>query len=162
MYPESKITHAHKRRFPSDVPSHEADHAKSFKDLRGITRLENEPFCCWFTWCLGQSTNEICSSRHVLTVKGNHYKRDNVRITYQLQPLLQRKSNNYYIFCVCVRIPRYPACNSHASYFHLRPFPLYIICQHYLINGTIFGGKKGYWTWNVCFYFLYNFCLNHF
>jgi len=57
IYPESEITyiyiyiyiythtHTHTQRFPSDVASHEADHAKSFKDLRGITRLENEPFC---------------------------------------------------------------------------------------------------------------------
>ena len=52
IYPESEIKHTHthththtQRSVPSDVASHEADHAKSFKDLRGITRLENEPFC---------------------------------------------------------------------------------------------------------------------
>jgi hypothetical protein len=34
------------------------------------------------------------------------------------------------------------------------------IFWHYLINGTIFG--KSNWTQNVCFDFLYNFCLKHF
>ena len=31
----------------------------------------------------------------------------------------------------------------------------------FLINGTIFG-KESYRTQNVCFDFLYNFCLKHF
>jgi hypothetical protein len=39
------------------------------------------------------------------------------------------------------------------------PIPLYNIFPHYLINGTI---KKKYWTYNVCFEFLYNFCPKHF
>ena len=33
---------------------------------------------------------------------------------------------------------------------------------HYLTNGTIFEKKKNYWTQNVCFDFLYNFCLKNF
>jgi len=31
----------------------------------------------------------------------------------------------------------------------------------HVINGTVFGGKN-YGTRNVCFDFLYNFCLKHF
>jgi hypothetical protein len=36
-----------------------------------------------------------------------------------VQPLLQWKSNNYYIFWVCVCSLWYPACNSHAPYCRL-------------------------------------------
>ena len=34
-----------------------------------------------------------------------------------------------------------------------------VFFPHYLINGTIF--EKSYWIQNVCFDFLYNFCLKH-
>jgi hypothetical protein len=38
------------------------------------------------------------------------------------------------------------------------------IFLHYLINDTIFGGGEGgegsYWTWNVCFHFLYKVAWN--
>ena len=34
------------------------------------------------------------------------------------------------------------------------------IFRHYLINDTIFGKSCG--VQNVCFHFLYNFCLKHF
>jgi hypothetical protein len=37
------------------------------------------------------------------------------------------------------------------------PASLYSIFPQYLINGTIFGGKKSYRAQNVCFDFLYNF-----
>jgi len=40
------------------------------------------------------------------------------------------------------------------------PALLYNIFSHYLINGTIFGGKKGYRTQSVRFDFLCNFFLN--
>jgi hypothetical protein len=33
---------------------------------------------------------------------------------------------------------------------------------HYLITGTILEIRNGYWTWYVCFNFLYSFCLKHF
>ena len=36
---------------------------------------------------------------------------------------------------------RYPACNAHAPYCHLRPAPFYKIFPHYLINGTILEKK---------------------
>jgi hypothetical protein len=69
-------------------------------------------------------------------------------ITWQygtfMQPLLQRESNGYYIFWMCVCSLRYPACNAHAPYCHLRPVCFYNIFPNYLINGMIFG--KSYWT----------------
>ena len=46
--------------------------------------------------------------------------------------------------CVCVCSLRFPARNAHAPYCHLWPAPPYNIFPHYLINGTIFGGKKCY------------------
>jgi hypothetical protein len=54
-----------------------------------------------------------------------------------VQPLLQWKGNNYYIFWVCVCSPSYPACNAHAPYCHLWPGRIYHIFPHYFINGTI-------------------------
>ena len=45
-----------------------------------------------------------------------------------------------YSECVCSL--RYPACNAHAPYCRLWPAWLYNIFQQFLINGTIFGGKK--------------------
>ena len=55
-----------------------------------------------------------------------------------MQPLLQWKSNKFYIFWVCVCSRMYPACNAHAP-CHLRPAPLYSIFPNYLVNGTNFG-----------------------
>jgi len=69
-----------------------------------------------------------------------------------VQPLLQWKSNEYYIFCVCVCSHSYPACN--APYSHLCPLRLYSIFAHYLINGTIFEKNIYsiyYWSENVLF-----------
>ena len=54
-----------------------------------------------------------------------------------MQPLLQWKSKEYYIFLVYVCGLRYPACNVHAPYFHLWPAWLYDIFPHYVINGKI-------------------------
>jgi hypothetical protein len=59
-----------------------------------------------------------------------------------MQPLLQWKSNKYYIFWVRVCSLRYSARNAQAPYCHLWPAPLYKIFPHYPINGTIFGKKK--------------------
>ena len=46
--------------------------------------------------------------------------------------------------CVCVWIHSlsYPACNVHVVCCHLWPVQLYNILPHFLINGTILGGKK--------------------
>ena len=59
-----------------------------------------------------------------------------------MQPLLQRKNNNYYIFWLCVCRLRYLACNSHAPYCHLWSAQLYNVFLPCLINGKIFGGNK--------------------
>jgi len=50
-----------------------------------------------------------------------------------MQPLLQYKSNKYYLLWVCVFSLRYPACNEHAPYCHLWSVRLYSIFLHYLI-----------------------------
>jgi hypothetical protein len=52
-----------------------------------------------------------------------------------VQPLLQGKSNNYYIFWVCVYDLSFPACNAYAPF--LWPVRRYSIFPLYLINGTI-------------------------
>jgi hypothetical protein len=41
------------------------------------------------------------------------------------------------------------------------PRPTIYFFLHYLTNSMI-SEKKSYWTQNVCFDFLYNFCLKHF
>jgi hypothetical protein len=74
-----------------------------------------------------------------------------------MQPLLQWKSNKYYIFWVRICSLRYLACNAHAPYCYVWPPWLYSIFPHYLINGTI---KKKYILLKIkCFDFLYNFWL---
>jgi hypothetical protein len=55
-----------------------------------------------------------------------------------VQPLLQSKRNQDYIFWVCVCSVWNPACNAHAPYCHLWPVWLYYNFTHYLITGTIF------------------------
>ena len=59
-----------------------------------------------------------------------------------VKPLLQWKSNTYYILWVRVCSLRYPACNAHAPYCHLWPVWLYNIFPRYLTNGTIFGERN--------------------
>jgi hypothetical protein len=61
-----------------------------------------------------------------------------------MQPLLQWKSNKYYIFWKCFCSLQHPACKAHAPYYlycHLWPVCLYNIFPHYLINGKIFKKK---------------------
>jgi len=57
------------------------------------------------------------------------------------KPLLQWKSNKYYIFWVCVCRLWYPACNKHAPYCPLWPARLYNNFLQFLINGTTFDRK---------------------
>ena len=69
-----------------------------------------------------------------------------------MQPLLQWKSNKYYIFCVCVCMYyifcvcvcslRYPECNVCVPHCHLWLVQLYNIFSHCLINGMIFEKNK--------------------
>jgi hypothetical protein len=76
--------------------------------------------------------------------------------------LLHWKINTYYIFWVSVCSLTYTARNAHAPHCYLSPIPVYNIFPHYLMMGTIWGGGGIHWTQNVCFDFLYNFCLKHF
>jgi hypothetical protein len=57
-------------------------------------------------------------------------------------------------YCVYVCSVRYRACAC------MLGTQLYNIFPHYLIT-TRFSKKKSYWTQNVCFDFLYTFCLKH-
>jgi hypothetical protein len=70
----------------------------------------------------------------------------NVRVTSHwgasVQPLLQWKSNRYYVPWVCVCSLKYATCNAHAPYSDLWPALLYNIFPNYLVNGTIFDKKK--------------------
>ena len=79
-----------------------------------------------------------------------------------MQPLLDWKSNKYYIFWVCVCSLMYPACNAHAPYCQLWPVRLYNIFPHFLINGKISGKKRLLNIKKKCFDFLYNFCPKYF
>jgi hypothetical protein len=77
-----------------------------------------------------------------------------------VQPLVQWKSNKYYILRLCVCSLSYPACSAEAPYCHVAcPSPLYF--SHYLMNSTIFGEKKVI-EHKMCSDFLYNFYLKLF
>jgi len=67
-----------------------------------------------------------------------------------------------YSECLSVPLVVQPAMRMRRNIYHLWPVWVYHIFPHYFINGTIFGGKESYWTQNMCFDFLYNFCLKHF
>ena len=72
----------------------------------------------WF----GQKSISGIKPKH-FCYRRTHNKTGNVRKTWHwgafVQPLLHWKSNNYYIFWVCVYSLRYPACNAHAPYCHV-------------------------------------------
>jgi hypothetical protein len=55
--------------------------------------------------------------------------------------MLQWKTNEYYIFWVCVCSVSYPACYAYAPHCHLWPALLYNIFPHYHISGKIFEIK---------------------
>jgi len=73
--------------------------------------------------------------------------------------MLLRKSSKYYISWDCLCSLKHPACNAHApNCIVICGLPGCIIFfPHYLINGMIF--EKAIEN-KMCFYFLYNFCLN--
>jgi len=75
-----------------------------------------------------------------------------------VQPLLQRKSNKFYIFYKWVCSLRYTTHNAHAPHCNLWPARFFSIFPHYLIN-TIFENVT---EKEMCFDFLYNFCLKYF
>ena len=72
--------------------------------------------------------------------------------------LLQWKSNKYDIFWVYICSLSHPACNAHASYFHLWPARLCNIFPLHLINGMVFEKKS-----HLCALISYTtFCSKHF
>ena len=83
----------------------------------------------------GQCTNNITLRRVLAAI-----------VAVEKQRVLHKLS-------VCICSLRHTAYNAHAPYCHLWSAPLYNICPHCLINGTILG-KKSYGTQNVCFDFL--------
>lgn len=70
---------------------------------------------------LAQNNSLLCGIKTETREILSHNETRNVQIAYQrgafLQPLLQRKSNEYYSFWVCVRSLRCPACKAHAPYY---------------------------------------------
>ena len=80
---------------------------------------------------------------NIHTTRFSANKTGNIRITQHwsafVQPLMQWKSNKYYIFWVRVCSLMYPACNTHAPYCYLWPVWRYHIFPHFL---TIFEKKK--------------------
>ena len=74
-----------------------------------------------------------------------------------MQPLLQWKSNAFYLFWVYVCSLNNQACNAHAPYRHMWPFRLFKIFPHYLIKDIFL---KYYWSYNIYLDFLYQFVRN--
>jgi hypothetical protein len=60
------------------------------------------------------------------------------------QPTALQKSNNYYVFLVCICSRRYPACSALAPFCHLCPDALCNIFPLYLIKDKIFKKKTAY------------------
>jgi hypothetical protein len=123
---------------------------------------------CLSFWTLKTSIRKVWATRiteeHLLDLNVSSNNTGNVRINGILRHVwvtfVVVENTKYYIFWVCVCSRSYPGCNAHASFCHLWPVPPYNIFQHYLINGMIF--EKRYWTQNVCYDFIYSFCLKHF
>ena len=84
------------------------------------TALSNIPRRLAWDWTRASAVRGPLSSASVARSKTG------TRITF-VQPLLQWKGNKYFICWVCVCSLRYPACNAHAPYCHLRPARLYNI-----------------------------------
>jgi hypothetical protein len=83
------------------------------------------------TWYTQAPARQLLLSAPPLRLCIIYYKTGNVRRTWHrgafVQPLLWWKSDNYYIFWVCMCNLVYPTCNGHAPYCHLWPTRLYNI-----------------------------------
>ena len=87
--------------------------------------------------------------RDVVLILKSHKTGKIERLSMFVLPLLQWKSNKYYIFRAQGCSLRYTACKVHVPYHHLWPAQLYSILLQYLINGTIKKkkvGGGGYWA----------------
>ena len=85
----------------------------------------------------------------LLWMRFNHFKKNktgnaryNVTLWRVVQPLLQWKINEYYIFWVCVCSLGYTAWSAHEPFYLVWPVRLYSIFPHYFNNCTIFEKKK--------------------
>jgi len=63
-------------------------------------------------------------------------------------------------YCVCLGSIIYPACSTHSPYCYLYQATCTIFCI--LSHKRHDFRKKSHWSQNVCFYFLYTFCVKHF
>jgi hypothetical protein len=104
---------------------------------------------CISNWLFVRCTNHaivLVYVRWLIALTGiPKSKTGTVRVTYRwgafVQPLLQWKRNERYIYCVCVCSLRYPAWNAHEPYCHMQLAPLYNIFLGFLTNGTILEKK---------------------
>ena len=115
--------------------------------------------CSWPSWDIQHGETdfkdkEVISQCLCFCVAVKHFSRSD--------GINQLWSSENACLCSC---RSFPACKSNLLYavFYCHPWPvwLYRVFSQYLIFGTIIG--KSYWTHNnVCFDFLYSFCVNIF
>jgi hypothetical protein len=75
-----------------------------------------------------------------------------------VQPLLQWKSNEYYIFWVCVCSLRYPTCNAHAPLVYCRLWLSASTVIHFTtLTHKLNDLRKRQYRIKFCFDFLYGF-----
>jgi len=65
------------------------------------------------------------------------------------------------VVCVCVCSLRYPSGKGHAPYIHPWPTPFYQYFPTFSQKTAPFS-EKSFWTQNLSFDFLYDFCMKHF
>jgi len=78
-----------------------------------------------------------------------------------VQPMLLRKSNDYYITSGCVFVALGIQQAMRMRHIAICGLPRSRKFFHIISQAARFP-KKNQWAQNVCFDFRYNFCLNHF
>jgi len=124
------------RQFPLHLPSRASPCAVTFQ-------LESNTFCGEYFaafWHVSVRSIRILMCVYATRQAMHVYRNTQTRSCNQC---CSGEANKYYTFSVCICSLKYQACN---ALYHLWPAPLYNIFPHYLINGTILGGKKGYWS----------------